>query len=517
MSRRAHPRRTLIGAAAGLAIAVLSLAPAAPARAAGTITVNVSDDNVGDTCPATCSIRAALAQANGTTGDVIIIPANTYTLAQGQLVASAPMTITAAGAATTIVDGAALSRVLQITASGNVDMSGITIQNGKVVGVSSTAAGAGIEVLGTLRLSNSVVQNNTVAVTGGGISSPSGGGIAGDSTTSSLSLTNVTVTGNSGSSTSIAFIGGGVGSDGTLTYTGGIVANNTASLQPGDGLGEGGGISITQGTATLSGLDIHDNAAGGGGGVVDENGPSTLSNSTLRNNHAKSTNDDGGGFLANGNTDTLTNVTITGNDSVASGGGVTDFTGGITLLNDTITDNTAAQPGGGLESGTLRGATKVTGTILSANSPDNCKDIQTGVITSQGSNINSGTTCGFAAAGDKSSTDPNLGPLRNNGGPAPTRAITSSSPAFDADLATCPPPATDEVGTTRPQGARCDIGAFEAVVAVTTPPTPPPPAAGWGGMGGPAVTVLLVGFALLVTARRPRRRESATLCADRRD
>ncbi len=493
-------RRTLTGSAAVLALGA-ALLPAAPVRAATTIAVNVADDNVGDTCPATCSIRAALAQANATTGAVISVPANTYTLAQGQLVASAPMTITGAGASTTIVDGAALSRVLQITAPGDVGMSGITIRNGKVVGVSNNAAGAGIEVLGTLRLSNSVVANNTVAITGSVAgASPSGAGIAGDSATASLTLTNVDVTGNAGSSTTKAFIGGGVGSDGTLSYQGGVVSNNVASFQPGDGLGEGGGISISKGTATLVGLDIHDNAAGGGGGVVDENGPSSISNSTLRNNHAKSTNDEGGGWLANGIGDTLTNVTIVGNDSAAGGGGVTDFTGGSDLVNDTITDNTAATRGAGLQSGTLDGATKVTGTILSGNTPTNCGLLQTGVITSQGSNIDSGTTCGFAASGDKSSTDPKLGPLQNNGGPAPTRAITSSSPAFDADLATCPPPARDEVGTSRPQGARCDIGAFEAVVTVT-----PTPSVGAGEAASPAVVMVVLGAALLVGAGRRRR------------
>ena len=507
MSRQFNHRRALVSAAAALALGGVALLPAAPVKAATTIQVNVNNDNVGDTCPATCSIRAALTQANSTSGDTISIPANTYTLAQGQLVASAPMTITGAGAATTIVDGAALSRVLQITAAGDVGMSGITIRNGKVVGVANNAAGAGIQVLGTLRLSSSLVANNTVAVTGSVPSSPNGAGIAGDSTTSSVTLTNVNVTGNAGSSTGTAFVGGGVGSRGTLTYNGGVVSNNVASLSPGDGFGEGGGIGIMQGTASLAGLDIHDNTSGGGGGGVDEAGPATLSNSTLHGNHAKSTNDDGGGWLTDGSPDTFTNVTIVGNDSVRGGGGVTDYSGGSTFVNDTIPDNTAATSGGGLESGTLRGATKVTGTILSANTPGNCAVVQAGVITSKGSNIDSGTTCGFAASGDKSSTDPKLGPLQNNGGPAPTRAITSSSPAFDADFATCPPPATDEVGTSRPQGARCDIGAFEAVLAVTTTPTP---AVGWGGLGGAAVILVVLGAAVLAGGTRRWRRPVRT-------
>jgi hypothetical protein len=55
--------------------------------------------------------------------------------------------------------------------------------------------------------------------------------------------------------------------------------------------------------------------------------------------------------------------------------------------------------------------------------------------------------------------DPRLGPLQDNGGPTPTHALLPGSPAIDTSSA-CP--ATDQRGVTRPQGAGCDIGAFEA-------------------------------------------------------
>jgi hypothetical protein len=51
--------------------------------------------------------------------------------------------------------------------------------------------------------------------------------------------------------------------------------------------------------------------------------------------------------------------------------------------------------------------------------------------------------------------------LQDNGGPAATRALLPGSPAIDAASA-CPPPAQDQRGITRPQGAACDIGAYEA-------------------------------------------------------
>ena len=53
-----------------------------------------------------------------------------------------------------------------------------------------------------------------------------------------------------------------------------------------------------------------------------------------------------------------------------------------------------------------------------------------------------------------------LGPLAGNGGPTATHALLDGSPAIDAaDAALCPP--TDQRGVVRPQGAACDVGAFE--------------------------------------------------------
>jgi hypothetical protein len=69
--------------------------------------------------------------------------------------------------------------------------------------------------------------------------------------------------------------------------------------------------------------------------------------------------------------------------------------------------------------------------------------------------------CGFNnAVGDMQNTNPELGPLANNGGPTQTLALLSGGPAIDAgsDMA-CPP--IDQRGISRPQGPHCDIGAFE--------------------------------------------------------
>jgi hypothetical protein len=53
-----------------------------------------------------------------------------------------------------------------------------------------------------------------------------------------------------------------------------------------------------------------------------------------------------------------------------------------------------------------------------------------------------------------------LGPLQDNGGPTWTHALLPGSPAIDrGEAGQCP--ATDQRGVSRPQGAGCDLGAFE--------------------------------------------------------
>ena len=83
-----------------------------------------------------------------------------------------------------------------------------------------------------------------------------------------------------------------------------------------------------------------------------------------------------------------------------------------------------------------------------------------GTITDGGGNLSyPDTTCPGINA------DPLLGPLQNNGGPTQTMDLGPGSAAFEAgDNATCAAALVnnlDQRGVTRPQGARCDIGAVE--------------------------------------------------------
>jgi hypothetical protein len=57
--------------------------------------------------------------------------------------------------------------------------------------------------------------------------------------------------------------------------------------------------------------------------------------------------------------------------------------------------------------------------------------------------------------------NPKLGVLKGNGGPTQTMAIALTSPALNAILKAACAVFTDQRGVHRPQGTRCDIGAYE--------------------------------------------------------
>jgi hypothetical protein len=100
-----------------------------------------------------------------------------------------------------------------------------------------------------------------------------------------------------------------------------------------------------------------------------------------------------------------------------------------------------------------------------------------GILQSNGHNIDSDGTCNLTHPNDLSNTDPLLGPLADNGGPTLTHGLLAGSPAIDAGSLDCPPPARDQRGYGRPvdgdsdDQAICDIGAFEFGAVPLTRPT----------------------------------------------
>jgi hypothetical protein len=209
------------------------------------------------------------------------------------------------------------------------------------------------------------------------------------------------------------------------------------------------------------------------GGGVEVSAPGAtvrISNSLIAANVAEpgagTTSGRGGGLVMEDGASsvTLTNTTVSGNQAV-SGGGLFVDEGTLTLENSTVNGNQTAGGGTSLVTDEGAGMADAPGTTRARNTIiDACVGR---AIESQGSNLERGMTCGLNGPGDLRNTDPRLGPFQNNGGQSDTYALLAGSPAIDAATG-CPPPATDQRGVSRPQGPRCDIGAFE----VQLPPTP---------------------------------------------
>ncbi len=231
----------------------------------------------------------------------------------------------------------------------------------------------------------------------------------------------------------------------------------------------GGGIYVGDGgSLRLRDSTVRGNATEGsdGGGIYGFlNSLIEIERSTVTGNTAGNV---GGGLRTLGDA-VILNSTISGNVSAGWHGGAIFHTDGLLrLVHSTVTANQApAGTTGGIFVGTFtdaRAEALLTSSILAGNSGEQCLEGRFGggpvSISSAGGNLSSDGSCNLGAPGDLPATDPQLGPLADNGGPTLTHALAAGSPAIDAaDAATCP--ATDQRGVARPQGGGCDSGAYE--------------------------------------------------------
>jgi hypothetical protein len=269
--------------------------------------------------------------------------------------------------------------------------------------------------------------------------------------------------------------------------------------------------------AGFSGMTIRDASASGGAGGILAFGSVTVNRCFITNNFV---NGAGGGVNLIGGSHVITDSTISGNTSSSQGGGINNQANPLELINCTISGNSGSVAGGagmfvgafspnqattvtirsctfsgnaingtpGPTTGkTLQLTTSTTGTITSTigNSIFEGLAPQIGVVqtqpgtlslTSVGGNVSSDNSGGLAAPADLVNTNPNLGPLTNNGGPMPTLALLPGSPAIDAGnsaLVTNPPyagpPFFDQRGAGFPRifGGAVDAGAFEVQTSGT--------------------------------------------------
>ena len=218
---------------------------------------------------------------------------------------------------------------------------------------------------------------------------------------------------------------------------------------------------------------------GGGGGIKNNAGTLTLSNIAISDSSAGdpccSGGNGGGGIMNFGGTVILNNSTISGNSMLGGfyGSGILNY-GSMTISNSTISNNT-----GHFGIANNSGTVTLQNSIVSNNITSGADLACSGNISSLGYNIISNTAgCNFtSSAGDLTGVDPLLGPLQDNGGSSFTHALLPGSPAIDAgNPAGCTDQngnllTTDQRGTVRPQGANCDIGAYEFSNFTTGPAT----------------------------------------------
>ncbi len=249
--------------------------------------------------------------------------------------------------------------------------------------------------------------------------------------------------------------GAGLLSWGRLELYNVIIENNATTGTSSSNIG--GGFCIGCGTGTGSGylehVIVRNNAAQRGGGVF-SNRPLTITASSIISNTAFT-----GGAIVNYGALTLTNVTVS--DNTASSyltGGIVHSAGSLSILNSTISHNTNY----GIS---FDAPATLKNTLLANNIPGKNCYVSTSISTpptSQGYNLSNDNSCAslLMAGGDQNNVDPQLGPLQNNGGFTPTRALALTSPAVNAGTnSDCP--ATDQRGVARPQDGTCDIGAYE--------------------------------------------------------
>lgn len=258
----------------------------------------------------------------------------------------------------------------------------------------------------------------------------------------------------------VTILGGKPKGSGGVIYNGAILILQDSVLASASAGSTGGGIYNAAGaSAIVTGSTI--------GATLSSKGTAIPGNTATGS---------GGGIYNDGGSLTITNSTIAGNTSSLSGGGIYNNMGTVSLLNVTTSQNSAdgdangSGDGGGVFNATGNGIIfNLKNSILAGNLDKSASTKVldcSGPVTSQGYNLLQ-NAAGCSLSSDSTTIlnrDAKLAPLALNGGTTPTFAPGGDSPAIEAIPAAnnyngCP--ATDQRGKTRPQGQRCDIGAFE--------------------------------------------------------
>ncbi|MBI1312273.1 hypothetical protein GC176_13370, partial [bacterium] len=296
-----------------------------------------------------------------------------------------------------------------------------TIQsNSMVTGNTATTNGGGIYNQDTLDVDGSTVSGNTATngdgggiwssisltlenttVVSGNMAGDNGGGLFLSSGTTSVSISDTSIDGNTADGTLGTEGGGGLFNQGvTFSLSSNVsITNNTASA------GNGGGIFNSGGDITLSGATVtvnnNDATVGSGGGIFND-GSATLDvdGADVSSNTAGT---DGGGIWNAGMATVQNGATVGSNSATSDGGGIYN-TGTLIVDGATVggtgTSNMAGADGGGIWNDgdlTLQGGAEVSANTAGSDGGGVYLDGASGAVSIGSATIDGNTANGATA------------------------------------------------------------------------------------------------------------------------
>jgi hypothetical protein len=293
---------------AGLALAVLLLAPAL-ARAATDVVTSTADSGAG-------SLRNVIsAAASGDTVTFSLSTPTTITLTSGPLFITKNLTLSGPGYANLTISGGTTVQLMQVSST-SLSITGLSLAHGTANG--ELTQGAAIYIAyGSVSLTQCWLADNAMSG-GGGL----GGAVyvgANSLTVEDCTFVDNTITASGAGSAEGGAIFGEAGS--TITINRSNLSNN-ATYCPGCGAGPDNPLDVD-------------------GGAVYTSGNLTMNGCLIAGNHADDHNAALAWYGPSGDAANLTNCTFSGNTAIEEGAVAALGAGHMTLLNCTITDNTS--------------------------------------------------------------------------------------------------------------------------------------------------------------------------------
>lgn len=285
-----------------------------------------SDDNPADgvcqTTSGTCSLRAAVEQANALAGyDYIKLPEGTYALNLGHLIANDDITIFGAGADITIITKNGIEDVGAIYLDGSMLKLGFVT----ITEVTGDSGGGIYNNGGNLIILNSKIMDNHAILDGGAIFNEGG----------NLTIRNSILSNN-----------GSEGPGGCIYSKNGSVKIFYSQLSANDTNSYPGALYNYDGDVKIYFSSISSNHGNHPGGAIHNRGHMTIHQCVLNGNYSE-TAEGGGIYNDAAGVMKIFFTRITENEASTSGGGIWN-SGVMTIGLCSITENRAKEHGGGI-------------------------------------------------------------------------------------------------------------------------------------------------------------------------